>query len=265
MASEKDKKKRTHIQRVYSADKNYWIDIEVLDVATFYGRQFPGQVRGNQASETTVKLNNTPGKTGGRTKGFVKVVMVPPKKGDDPENAPTIMVPVTQSMEMTVKNKEKLTRRLSNGRSNTTPDRKQQEPGQHLRQIVGLAIASNSIDEDLLKETEDGGKAPPSNPRDYREAVRQSDDEASIQLNVAIPYRYFTKRGSGGGHQEVGNRKMWGDNISVNLPGCVPADEKKLKELVVLDPFKSIINFGPDSLAVEFFLGTGPAKEEENK
>ena len=55
-------------------------------------------------------------------------------------------------------------------------------------------------------------------------------------------------------------RQAVGQQISTKLPGTNPSE--KDAEHIVIDPYSAIINFGPDTLAVEFHEGAGPAADK---
>jgi hypothetical protein len=265
----RNKLRLTHVVRVWGmtpGSEKFWVDLEVIDRMTFSGSQYPGLMQGNQSQDTTIFLDHTPGRGGNREKSYARVDMDPekdPKKKTDDH----VMVPAIDATLFRIINGEHLRREFINGRSNIAgPDTPE---GEMRRVQVGLRIASNNIDEEFLvvpgAESTGGNEeqlAPPSNTKKYVEAVRQSDDEASLWLDVWIPYQFFTARGTDHDFQAISAVKMWADEprITLRLPGVQPSNPKD--QHVLIDPYSAIVNFGPDTLPVEFHEGEGPPKEE---
>ena len=183
-----EKKRRSHVVRVWGqgeGNEQFWVDLEVIDRATFSGSTFPGFFGGNQPADTILYLDHTPGMAGNRERSFAKVSMDPTKKTED-----HVMVPVIETCLLVIQRGEKLERRFINGRENSTTD-SDEKMGKRIQ--AGVQITSNNIDEDFLSEPAEGTgskdqKAPPSDPKKYIEAVRKSDSEASLYLNVYIPF-----------------------------------------------------------------------------
>jgi hypothetical protein len=134
-----------------------------------------------------------------------------------------------------------------------------------------------------------GGKVPPPKPNDYKKAVRKSKDGSTLYLDVCIPKDFKTQRG--GAQQGIKTKKVW-QKGKVDLPPNKAKEDKggtstsdgggggsgtepepaadvlspnPKGPFIKLDPYQVPVNFGPDSLAVEFFDGAGPGIEESQK
>lgn len=120
------------------------------------------------------------------------------------------------------------------------------------RQGQKWRIQFNNIDDDLL----DGGQ-PPSVPKEYKQAVSKSADNAPLFLHVEVATEATMMRGKGLGRVHVKFQDFWKDG-KIDLPGAKSSGGgKESKEPHIrLDPYQVIINFGPDGLAVELD-GTG--------
>lgn len=284
-----DKKRRTSIIRVWSTgegNEDSWVDLECLESVTMSGAQFPHLFgSGNYPSDTTMTLDHTPGRGGNREESIAKIQM------DPKEEKYFVEVPVIQSTILNTPGCETLTRTFFNGRENSTcepsPNKHAastpngpggppvgQPPDQNnplapppsggggdpdrKRIQVGLRIVSNNIDDDLLVESNDPKrKAPPSNPKTYIEKVRQTDDEGSVYLSVYMPFGVYMSRGKTSAHQEMQFASLWFADTGLAIPGAEKSDKGDTH--VVIDPYRAIVNFGPDSLAVEFGDGEGDA------
>jgi len=268
MAGQKPgQERRTYIKRIYGEGeaKKFWVDVEVIGDATLDGAQFPGLDYGNMPLRTELTLDNRRNRASaderentGRAKSDTKITMTVKGSGGG-EDGPVVTLKATDTIHFSSKGGGRVRRTFVNGRLGKG---KGGEKPTSERINSTVRIQCNNIDEEFLKEDPDdkGSKKktlPPSNARDYKKAVKDSDDEQSIYLDVNIVTRWKSFRGRTTQYQDIGFNKLWGDAVSVDLPGAKPSTGKDV-EAAVLDPYQSIINFGPDTLAVEFEASKPP-------
>lgn len=250
MADLDDEERSTYIVRVWGEGDNedFWIDLEVMEETSFDGVQFPGLDLGNQALQTTLKLQKGAKDQDTRETTDVRVIMVPH------DEKSYVNLKAIDYIEMQSKNDEKLERYFNNSAPKTTPEGGL--VGNRSRQNVLIRLACNNIDDEFLEEDKDRGDRPqpPADPAEYLKAVKQSKDQAELWLDVRVIDNYSMERGSQIGAQRV-KWHLEGTNpkasLALKMPG-VAESPKDAKLFVTLDPYQTVVNFGPDGLAVEF-------------
>jgi len=245
----KEKERLTRIKRIYGEDddsKKWWVDIEVIDNATLGGAQWPGLEHGRQPLDTIIMPDNRRDRTG-RIKGKVRVGMNVLK----PDEEPFVELKCTDRIEFSTKGGQRVQRFFKNTRVKAGSD------SPDVRRVINLRVQCNNIDEEYMIEDPDDSQGymfPQPDPKKYRKSVYDTDDEQSVWLDVQIPIGFLASRGLTLSWQRVEWARFWKDNPTIRLPG-IQASPKEAKDPIVLDPYQAIVNFGPDSLAVEFFKG----------
>jgi hypothetical protein len=230
MASEQDKCRETKVIRVDGSDGS-WIDLEVLENASFKGAQWQGPDVGNQAQETIYIFRRSENDDRGGDASVVGLIPIPDRK--EGSHQATIHN-LHSALFETRKGRVRL--EMANKKENCNRNKKDRR----------RRIQFNQIDEEFLVN----GR-PPSG-RDYKDAVEKSKDTSEIWLDVLMPKEVVFYRGKDIRHQKSLFQDVWGGKV--NLPGGGTETNKKADH-VRLDPFQVVVNFGPDGLAVEFFDG----------
>src|SRR5262245_34186688 len=251
--------RRTKVVRVWDKSEKYWIDLEVLDQGHFSGWNWPGTDEGNESA-----LGNDVFVIWGgsdRTDDNVFVIMTPKPEGSNYfDRKPTITLRAAFEVKFLRKanpgfiGPETLNRIFINQRLKVDSVT-QRTSGNETRQAYRFRLASNNIDDEFLKDVKGfNGKQPPSDPKKYLNAVKESNDPAELWLDVLITDSFTQDKLSGFFAQRTVWERAWG-NI-VRMPGVKKSPDRR-KPHLMLDPYQHVINFGPDSLAVEFYRGSG--------
>lgn len=258
-----DDERSTYIVRVWGQGDNadFWIDLEVMEGTLFDGRQFPGLDFGNQALHTTLRLQKGAKNQGYRRTSDVIVVMVP----RTPENYVTLQA--VDYVLMLTKNNETLERFFNNTPPSTAGNL--EKLGNQDREYVLIRLASNNIDDEFLEVDKDRGDGPqpPADPAKYLKAVKKTRDKTDLWLDIRIVDNYSMDRGSTYAAQRV----VWhleGTNekasLALKMPGVAKAP-KDARLFVTLDPYQTVVNFGPGGLAVEFGYGADAPPPKKKK
>lgn len=239
---DKEKKRKTRMIRV-DGDHGGWVDIEVLDRASFSGAQWAGPDEGNLSQETI--LENNKDLTGNKGSNKVPIKMIG-KPGT--EDIVTVRAKACSGLksrnnvDRTFKNDPENSCRNGENGGNKNNKKHKKPPDPNATCLVRIAF--NNIDADNMDKTT--GEIP-SDPKKYRDAVIKSKDQVDLWLDVEIPKKFQIKRL--GKTQDINYQNV--HECKVNLPGSTKLSETPLL-FVRLDPFQAVVNFGPDSLAVEF-------------
>jgi hypothetical protein len=254
----KKKKRESHIYRIEDQEQssepgvpNYWIDLEILDTLVMDGKQYEGPDFGNDRQDTVVTLAPFNNDCGDETE-----IDMTPEDSVDPNVPPSgintrkagaphkkLKMKTKRSMKFNTR-QAKVRKHFKNTTKNTCRNKEKTEGC--LRRI-----RFNNIDVDNLEA--DG--SPPKNPKKYRDAVTKTKDFVDIYLNIKYADQFKTTRGKEQKKQDTKNKEVWG--CHVQLPGTLKIDAKAVKddpgiEVIVTNPYRAVINFGPDNLAVEF-------------
>jgi hypothetical protein len=239
MAEFSEKIRKTRIVRAYGETNKYWVDLEVLERGTFDGVQWEGPDQGNLYQETI--LYTDANVTGNKGSDQVEIELTPTQASGKPYPGADSKVIVNTKHSSTVDSRNAVERTFENSVNN------------QLREEQLCKVHFNLIDDDLLDK--DGN--PPSDPKDYMKAIKETDDGSELELKVALPSKYFMNRNRNFNQQDINQLDTFTGSIHLKgaQAGVDPPKAGALKPIdrfVRLDPYQVVINFGPDGLAVEF-------------
>lgn len=263
-----DQQRRSHVVRYWGKDENedVWVDVEVLDRITFNGRQ-GNAPRSNQFQKTTVNFAFKAGEHSGDNRKQTKLkVYVDP---DDKDRF--VEIPATDAI--AVKSRSKRQYQVANKRFDNNPQNRS-------RDSIVLKIVSNDIDEDKLEDNENGKKQPPSDPRDYYNAVLATNSmDEDQKLNVEVADKFGVLRASKRQSQGVRHSGLWNDFLLMpqsgdGLPGVEESNPNAVPEPLRLDPLMTIVNFGGkpgggsfttgDECCEQYFCKIKKLKDDQN-
>jgi hypothetical protein len=243
--NDKDKKIKTRMVRATGGEFG-WVDMEVVDKTSFDGAQWHGPDTGNLKQETI--QTRDPERNGNKGNDVFKVRMIGPKK----EKAKEVDVRAKKCESFVARNNVERTfenKQCDKPGGNTCRNSGKKDKKDENNAACTVRICFNNIDDEHMDK--DTGRIP-EDPKKYKDAVTKSKDKVDIFLDVEVPRKFQFRRAKDNKRQEINFLTV--HDCKIDMPGSKKLSEKEVKcgETVRLDPFQAVVNFGPDTLAVDF-------------